>query len=257
MLRKFPPKYGSSRPIARVAIFSWNVMSIDDREHLYGTPEKDYDDNAERFVFLTRAAIEMAIWVTCVTTFFMRMIGRAALTPVYLRTLYAGVPRLEESASVMTIHNLGYQGIFWHLDMPLVGVGWEFFTPKHMEFHGRLNLLKSGIIFADEVSTVSPGYRDEILTPEFGFGLEGVLNEKRDHLTGILNGVDYNVWNPAADSLVAANYGPQDLSNKAVCKADLQKIAGLPLRADVPLMTMVSRLSIKRASTCSSARSRH
>lgn len=214
-----------------------------DREHLYGTPEKDYDDNAERFVFLTRAAIEMAIGGDVRYDLFHAHDWQAALTPVYLRTLYAGVPRLEESASVMTIHNLGYQGIFWHLDMPLVGVGWEFFTPKHMEFHGRLNLLKSGIIFADEVSTVSPGYRDEILTPEFGFGLEGVLNEKQDHLTGILNGVDYNVWNPATDSFLAANYGPQDLSNKAVCKADLQKIAGLPLRADVPAITMVSRLS--------------
>ena len=78
----------------------------------------------------------------------------------------------------MTIHNLGYQGIFGHLDMPLVGLGWEFFTPKHMEFHGNLNFLKSGIVFADEVSTVSPGYRDEILTQEFGFGLEGIYRTK-------------------------------------------------------------------------------
>ena len=214
-----------------------------DREHLYGSPEKDYDDNAERFVFLTRAAIEMAIGGKVHYDLFHAHDWQAALTPVYLRTLYVGAPRLEECASVMTIHNLGYQGIFWHLDMPLVGVGWEFFTPQHMEFHGRLNLLKSGIIFADEVSTVSPGYRDEILSSEFGFGLEGVLNEKRDHLAGILNGVDYNIWNPATDSFLAANYGPEDLSNKAVCKADLQKIAGLPLLEDIPVITMVSRLS--------------
>jgi starch synthase len=214
-----------------------------DREYLYGSPEKDYEDNAERFVFLTRAAIEMAIGGDAHYDLFHAHDWQAALTPVYLRTLYAGVSRLEESASVMTIHNLGYQGIFWHLDMPLVGVGWEFFTPKHMEFHGRLNLLKSGIIFADEVNTVSPGYRNEILSSEFGFGLEGVLNEKRDHLMGILNGVDYNVWNPATDSFLKANYGPQDLSNRALCKADLQKIAGLPLRTDIPVITMVSRLS--------------
>ncbi len=218
-------------------------MSTYDREYLYGSPEKDYEDNAERFVFLTRAALEMAALGSVHYDLFHSHDWQGALTPVYLRTLYAGVPGLEESASVMTIHNLGYQGIFWHLDMPLVGVGWEFFTPKHMEFHGRLNFLKSGIIFADEVSTVSPGYRNEILTPEFGFGLEGVLNEKREHLTGILNGVDYQIWNPATDSLITANYSPQDLSNKAACKADLQKIAGLPVRADIPVITMVSRLS--------------
>ncbi len=214
-----------------------------DREYLYGTPEKDYEDNAERFVFLTRAALEMAALGGVHYDLFHSHDWHGALTPVYLRTLYAGMPGLEQSASLMTIHNLGYQGIFWHLDMPLVGVGWEFFTPKHMEFHGRLNFLKSGIIFADEVNTVSPGYCEEILSPEFGFGLEGVLNEKREHLTGILNGVDYRIWNPASDSLIKANYSPQDLSNKAVCKADLQKVAGLPVRPDTPLVTMVTRLS--------------
>jgi len=146
----------------------------------------------------------------------------------------------------MTIHNLGYQGIFWHLDMPLVGVGWEFFTPRHMEFHGKLNFLKSGLVFADEVNTVSPGYRNEILTPEFGFGLEGVLQEKGLHLSGILNGVDYKVWNPLTDSLIAANYSPDDLSGKAACKTDLQRVAGLPERPRPPLIGMVSRLSSQK-----------
>jgi starch synthase len=143
----------------------------------------------------------------------------------------------------MTIHNLGYQGIFWHLDMPLVGVGWEFFTPKHMEFHGKLNFLKSGIVFADEVNTVSPGYRDEILTPEFGFGLEGILQEKGTHLTGILNGVDYKTWNPETDPLIEANFTSEDFTGKALCKTDLQRIAHLPIRHDVPVIGMVSRLS--------------
>ncbi|HTY25500.1 MAG TPA: glycogen synthase GlgA [Desulfomonilaceae bacterium] len=214
-----------------------------DREYLYGSPEKDYEDNAERFVFLSRAAIEMSIFSNTRYDVFHSHDWQAALTPVYLRTLYAGVSRLEESSSVMTIHNLGYQGIFWHLDMPLVGVGWEFFTPKHMEFHGRLNFLKSGIVFADAVNTVSPGYRNEILTPEFGFGLEGVLQEKHERLSGILNGVDYKIWNPATDSFIAANYHPEDLAGKAMCKADLQKVAGLRVRPGIPVITVVSRLS--------------
>lgn len=214
-----------------------------DREHLYGTREGDYDDNSERFVFLTRAAIEMAVSRKTHYDVFHSHDWQASLVPVYLRTLYAGEPLLEESAAVMTIHNLGFQGIFWSLDMPLVGVGWEFFTPRHMEFHGKLNFLKSGIVFADRINTVSPGYRDEILTPEFGFGLEGVLQEKGARLSGILNGVDYTVWNPLTDDLIAENYGPEDLSGKASCKADLQKIAHFPSRPQTPVIGMVSRLS--------------
>ena len=214
-----------------------------DRDYLYGTPQADYEDNAERFVFLCRSATEMSLAASTHYDIFHSHDWQAALAPVYLRTLYAGESTLEPSASVMTIHNLGYQGIFWHLDMPLVGVGWEFFTPEHMEFHGKLNFLKSGIVFADEVNTVSAGYRDEILTPEFGFGLEGVLQDKGPHLTGILNGVDYKTWDPDIDPVIAANFNPKDLSGKALCKTDLQKIAHLPARPDVPLIGMVSRLS--------------
>lgn len=214
-----------------------------DREYLYGTPEADYEDNAERFVFLCRSAIEMSLAESTHYDVIHSHDWQAALAPVYVRTLYAGEPLLEASASVMTIHNLGYQGIFWHLDMPLVGVGWEFFTPKHMEFHGKLNFLKSGIVFADEVNTVSPGYRDEILTPEYGFGLEGILQEKGLHLTGILNGVDYTTWNPQTDALIAANFSSEDFTGKAICKADLQRISHLPVRSDVPVIGMVSRLS--------------
>ncbi len=217
-----------------------------DREYLYGTPEGDYEDNAERFVFLTRAAIEWALSSGNHYDIFHSHDWQAALTPVYLRTLYAGEQKVNESASVMTIHNLGYQGIFWHLDMPLVGVGWEFFTPSHMEFHGKLNFLKSGIVFAEKVNTVSPGYRNEILTPTFGFGLEGILQEKGDDLVGILNGVDYTVWNPELDALIASRYSAQDLAGKAVCKNQLQKIANLSDRPDVPVIAMVSRLSSQK-----------
>lgn len=217
-----------------------------DRPYLYGTPEGDYDDNSERFVFLTRAALEMALARKTRFDVFHSHDWQAALTPVYLRTLYAGETLLDESASVTTIHNLGYQGIFWHLDMPLVGVGWEFFTPKHMEFYGKLNFLKSGIVFADEVNTVSPGYRNEILTSEFGFGLEGILQEKGARLSGILNGVDYSIWNPETDDLIAARYGPDNLTGKALCKTDLQRKAGLPERADVPIIGVVTRLSSQK-----------
>jgi len=217
-----------------------------DREYLYGTPDGDYEDNAERFVFLARAAIEWALLRENRYDIFHAHDWQASLTPVYLRTLYAGESQLRDSAALITIHNLGYQGIFWHLDMPLVGVGWEFFTPKHMEFHGKLNFLKSGIVFAEKVNTVSPGYRNEILTPEFGFGLEGILLEKGPDLTGILNGVDYTVWNPELDPLIASPYGLSDLSGKAICKTALQRHANVPEKADVPVIGMVSRLSSQK-----------
>lgn len=217
-----------------------------DREYLYGTPEGDYEDNAERFVFLTRAALEFALYQGKPYDVFHSHDWQAALTAVYLRTLYAGESLFRNSSAVMTIHNLGYQGIFWHLDMPLVGVGWEFFTPKHMEFHGKLNFLKSGMVFADEVSTVSPGYRNEILTPDFGFGLEGILQEKGVHLTGILNGVDYSIWNPQTDPYVATTYSPENMQGKPICKAELQELANLPLDPEPPLIAMVSRLSSQK-----------
>jgi starch synthase len=217
-----------------------------DRDGLYGTKDKDYEDNSARFVFLTRATIEMVLAGGLGYDIFHAHDWPAALIPVYLRTLYAGEELLSRSASVMTIHNLGYQGIFMQNDLPVVGVGWELFNPAQMEFYGKINFLKSGIIFADEVNTVSPGYRREILSPEFGFGLEGVLQQKSDHVSGILNGVDYGVWNPATDKRIAANFDSGDLSGKAACKAELQRSAELDQRPDVPLIGMVSRLSTQK-----------
>jgi starch synthase len=214
-----------------------------DRDGLYGTPLGDYEDNSERFVFLSRAAIEMALAARTQYDVFHVHDWQAALTAVYLRTLFVGEDLLTRSASILTIHNLGYQGIFWSQDMSLVGLGWEYFNHRHMEFYGNLNFLKSGIVFADAVNTVSPGYRNEILTPEFGFGLEGVLQEKGDRLTGILNGVDYTVWNPARDDLIPARFNTDDLSGKRMCKTCFQQETALPVAPDTPLLAMVGRLS--------------
>ncbi|MFC1833894.1 glycogen synthase GlgA [Thermodesulfobacteriota bacterium] len=214
-----------------------------DREGLYGDGTTDHPDNSERFVFLCRSAIEMALATKTRYDVFHSHDWQAALTSVYLRTLYAGEPLLRESASVLTIHNLGYQGIFWHHDMPIVGVGWELFNPGQMEFHGKLNFLKSGIVFSDRVNTVSQGYREEILTPDFGFGLEGILLEKGAQLSGILNGVDYQLWNPTDDSALPARFDSIDLSGKEICKREFQREAGLPDEPHTPLLGMVSRLS--------------
>ena len=212
-----------------------------DREHLYGSPSGDYEDNAERFIFFCRAVLEAAR--TIMPDLIHCHDWQSALVPVYLKTLYQTDARFARASSVFTIHNIGYQGLFWHYDLPLTNLGWELFTPKALEFYGKLNFLKGGIVFADAVTTVSRKYMEEIQSPEFGAGLEGVLQDRRRDLHGILNGVDYDDWSPASDPFIRAKYEPQRLSGKKACKKDLQKEFGLPVDESIPVIGIISRLA--------------
>jgi starch synthase len=218
-----------------------------DRPQLYGTAEGDFPDNAERFTFFSRSVLELlsALSATQAPPFDLLHVHdwQTALVPVYLRTLYAERPFAPPLATLLTIHNLAYQGLFWHWDMKLTGLDWSLFTPERLEFYGKVNFLKGGIVFADAINTVSRTYAKEIQTVEFGYGLEGVLRARAQDLTGILNGVDYDEWNPETDPLIPAHYGPADATPKATCKAVLQ--AEFQLRADpaVPLIGMVTRLA--------------
>jgi len=212
-----------------------------DREYCYGTPDGDYPDNASRFIFFSRAAIEAAIRLELAPDVIHCHDWQTALIPLYLKSVYRS--RLTGTASVFTIHNLAYQGVFWHWDMPLTGVGWEHFTPEGIEFYGNINLMKAGIVYADEVTTVSPAYAREIMTHAHGEGLDGVLKTRRDSLAGILNGIDTHDWNPATDKRIAAVYGTDDLSGKKLCKAALQRECGLKRSTRAPLLGVVSRLS--------------
>ena len=211
------------------------------REHLYGSPTGDYEDNAERFIFFCRAVLEAAR-VTNPDLIHCHD-WQSALVPVYLKTLYRADPGLSRIPSVFTIHNIAFQGLFWHYDLPLTNLGWELFTPQALEFYGKLNFLKGGIVFADAVTTVSRKYMEEIQSAEFGAGLEGVLRDRRADLHGILNGVDYDDWSPARDPLIRAAYDPQRLSGKKTCKADLQKEFGLPVNEKIPVIGIISRLA--------------
>ncbi len=213
------------------------------REFLYGTKDGDYVDNCERFTFFCRALME---WI--------RRTGRhydvihcndwqSALIPAYLKTLYSHDPAFHGTGSLFTIHNLGYQGIFWNHDLPLTGLGWDLFTPQGVEFYGKLNVLKAGLVFADLLSTVSPTYAREVQTGEYGYGLEGVLHERREALVGILNGVDYDEWNPATDRFIAAPYSADDLSGKLACRAELLREFGLHDSPDEPVAGFIGRLS--------------
>jgi starch synthase len=212
------------------------------RAGLYGTPDGDYLDNAERFAFFSRAILALAARIGAPDVLHCHD-WQTALAPVFLRADAQRYPALDALRTVFTVHNLGYQGLFWHFDWHLLNLDWSYFTPSCLEFYGKINYLKGGIICADAITTVSPTYAQEIQTPEFGHGLDGVLVARRQALTGILNGVDYDEWSPDRDPHIAAHYSAGDLAGKAACKADLQRTVGLPVDAHVPLIGIVSRLA--------------
>jgi starch synthase len=212
------------------------------RDGLYGTPKGDHPDNCERFVFFARAAIEAAKALGLEPDVIHCNDWQTALVPVYLQTTHKNDPKLAPAATLLTIHNLAYQGLFWHLDMPLIGLDWNYFTPKYLEFYGKINVLKGGIIFSTLINTVSRKYAEEIQTPEYGCGLEGVLADRKQDLFGVLDGADYSEWSPEADKFIAARYNINDLTGKTKCKADLQTACNLPV-SDAPLIGCISRLA--------------
>src|SRR5713226_6799688 len=209
----------------------------------------DYPDNCERFIFFARAVLEAIRLLNYWPDVLHNNDWQTGLAPVYLREEYSRhlLPELrsryDKIRTLLTIHNLAYQGLFWHWDMPLTGLDWRLFNYQQLEFYGKMNFLKAGVVFSDAITTVSPTYAREIQTPYYGCGLEGVLSERRDRLTGIVNGVDYTVWNPATDPHLAANYNPETVTlKKPICKAALQRRYRLPEKPKVPLLGIVSRL---------------
>lgn len=217
-----------------------------DRQGLYQEAGADYPDNLERFAFFCRAVVELLPVLRRVDAWTPDLLHahdwQTALCPVYLRTLYAGHPEIGPIGTLFTVHNLGYQGLFPAAKFPNTGLPAPLFTPSTLEFFGSVNLLKGGLIFADFLNTVSPTYSREIQTAEFGFGLEGVLAERRHRLAGIVNGIDVETWDPSADPHLPRPYTASDLSGKRRCKAELQREMKLPVR-DVPLLAIVSRLT--------------
>jgi starch synthase len=214
-----------------------------DREGLYGDAAGDYPDNYLRFAVFCRAAL------TVVRHVFRPQVihchdWQAALLPIYIRTLFALDPTFLGLKTLLTIHNLGYQGIFEHTILPEIGLEPALFRPDCLEFFGKVNLLKGGLLFADALTAVSRKYAEEIRTAELGFGLDGVLRDRADVLTGILNGVDYTLWDPRMDPFIAARYSPEDLRGKRECKADLLATLGLPREnLFLPLIGIVSRFA--------------
>src|ERR1035441_1856431 len=217
-----------------------------DREALYGSPAGDYPDNAERFALFSRAVLE-ASKVLGVPHVFHCHDWQSALVPVMLRTLYAEDPAFREVATVFTIHNMGYQGLFPPDTLPLLMLPWDMLTISKMEFFGQVNFLKGALAYADFVTTVSKKYSQEIQTTEYGFGLEGVLRDRSATVTGILHGVDYEEWSPQTDRFIAAKYSPQDLRGKLQCKQDLLHAFGVTSAdSKVPVIGIVSRFAAQK-----------
>ena len=215
-----------------------------DRDFLYATPAGDYPDNAERFVFFSRAALE--ILRTQPVQIIHCHDWQSALAVVYCKAQMLLYPELRAAKTVFTVHNLGFQGLFAESEWDLLNLDRSLFTPSYLEFYGRINFLKGSLVFADKITTVSPTYAEEITTAELGFGLEGVLRERYRDLVGVLNGVDYGQWSPENDRFIRKNYNRDDLSGKRACKQDLQQALGLPPKPAVPVIGMISRLTSQK-----------
>jgi starch synthase len=234
----------SHLPESRVPVYLVDQPIYYDRKELYGEAGQDYRDNCERFVFFCRAVLEAIRLLDLKTDILHANDWQTGLIPAYLKLEYRGVPPYEPIASLFTIHNLAYQGNFWHWDMLLTGLDWKYFNWRQMEYYGDLSFMKTALVFADALSTVSPRYAEEIQSPPLGCGMEGVLQHRREDLTGIVNGVDYREWNPAHDPHLACNYDEHSVhEKKPVCKADLQRQLGLPTSADVPLLGAIGRMT--------------
>lgn len=213
------------------------------RDGLYGDKTGDYKDNLDRFSYYSKRTLELLKEINFKPDIIHCHDWQSSLIPVYLKTLYVKEHFYKNIKTVLTIHNIGYQGLFPKEEFPKLGLDWSLFNMEMLEFYNKINILKGGIVFSDIITTVSPTYSKEIQTKEFGFGLEGILSKRCESLFGILNGLDYSIWNPETDKFIAKNYSDKNIEDKYKNKADLKTICKFPLKKDVPLFGIVSRLA--------------
>jgi starch synthase len=208
-----------------------------DRPRVYGE-----GDDRLRFAFLARAAVEYFRSRGERPSVFHAHDWQTGLVPVYLKAFYADDPTLHAMPSVFTIHNIAYQGQFGRDTLGILGLPWNLGEPYALDYHGAISYLKGGTVFSEMVNTVSPTYAHEIQGPEQAYGFDGVIRSRAGDVVGILNGVDYDEWDPRHDGQIACRYTPDDTSGKAACKADLLRAFGLPEFPDLPLVGVTSRL---------------
>lgn len=223
-------------------IYFIDIPSFFDRAALYGEGGHDYPDNLARFAAFSRIAIEVIRQFIPTASVVHCHDWQSSLVPVYLKTLYSKDLAFKKLRTLLTIHNLGYQGLFPAEQLAVTGLDARYFSPELLEFYGQINLLKAGILTADGISTVSPSYAQEILTPELGYGLEGILQMRDGQLRGIQNGIDIIDWNPQRDNHLPNPYSAKDTSGKKLCKQFLQREMKLPERSGCIVIGMICRL---------------
>lgn len=249
-VRVIMPKYASVKVEGNSTTIGKNVkvyfVENDDyfnRKELYGDKFGDYKDNLDRFVFFSRQILERCKAEGFAPDIIQCNDWQTALVPVYLNTIYKFDPFFARTKTLYTIHNLAYQGLFPKEEFPKIGLDWVLFHMNYFEFYGKVNLMKAGIVYADAISTVSKTYAEEILTQEFGCGLEGVLKTREKVLFGILNGIDYNLWSPEKDKKIFKNYSVDTLQDKYLNKEMFQKEMNLKVDRNIPMFGMITRLA--------------
>lgn len=215
------------------------------RGGLYGDAAGIFPDNHIRYMALTHAAISIARYIFRADLFHAHD-WQGGLLPALLKTSFASDPLFLHARCLFTIHNLGYQGNFGPGILPELGLDPGLYQPSGFEFYNQVSFMKAGIVWSDAITTVSPTYGREIQTPEYGFGMDGVLRDHAGKLTGILNGVDYSVWNPEVDHYIPATYSSRDLSGKRLAKRALLAEMGLPVDEARPLIGIVSRFAYQK-----------
>ncbi|MDD5773757.1 MAG: glycogen synthase GlgA [bacterium] len=212
------------------------------RDGLYGTPEADHPDNALRFAFFAKAILSVLNDIGKIDVIHCND-WQSGLLPLYLKINKDPITKIK---TVFTIHNMAYQGLFGPDVIPSIGLTWDFLTMDKLEFYGKISYMKAGIIYSDAVTTVSKGYAKEILTSEFGCGLDGLLQTRASSIYGILNGVDYSEWNPKTDIYIAGKYNEKDLTEKVECKKNLLRLFKLPFDDKKPVIGLITRLAAQK-----------
>lgn len=213
------------------------------RDYLYSTPEGDYPDNLDRFVYYCKSVLEIAKKEGFSPDIIHCNDWQTALIPVYIKSIYSQDEFFKNTRTIFTIHNIAYQGLFPAEEWEKTYLPRELFSIQGLEYYGKINLMKGAILFSDYITTVSPTYSKEIQTSEYGFGLEGILKERSDRLMGIINGIDYSVWNPVKDREIPQNYDIKTIDKKVINKQHLQTECGMEIGRDIPLIGAIGRLT--------------
>ena len=240
--------FWESRTESGTPIYLLEKDEFFDRSHLYGSPERgDYEDNAERFITFSLAVRQLCVALGWYPSIFHLHDWQAGLVAAYTELSWRDDPKFVRTGTVFTIHNIAYQGLFPAGFFSLTSLPPSAWSPHGIEFWGNCNFLKAGLVYSDFITTVSPRYASEITTADFGFGLEGILKERRDVLRGILNGIDTDKWNPETDPNIPQNFNADDLSGKKVCKEALCDRAGFSKKTrGYPLLGMIGRLATQK-----------